>query len=71
MVFGVSPVNEPEKLPVPEPMINTVLESVGLEVVPKTNPRAETAAPPSEEILPPPLTDVDVIEDIEEVVSVG
>ena len=46
-------------------------EIVGFGDVFQTTPRADTDAPPSEEILPPALAAVDVIEETEVVVSVG
>ncbi len=46
-------------------------EIVGFGEVFQTTPRADTDAPPSEEILPPALAAVHDIEETEVVVSVG
>jgi hypothetical protein len=60
------------KVPVPEPSLVFVLkEIVGVELVDHTTPLEVTAEPPSELIVPPEIDAVDVIAEIEDVVTVG
>jgi hypothetical protein len=56
-------------VPVPDPDVALNVVEPGL--VPQTNPLELTAAPPSEEIVPPDVAVVPAIEDTAVVVSVG
>jgi len=69
--LAISPVRLLENAPIPEPSVVLVLAVVGLEVVFQQTPRAVTAAPPSDEMLPPLVAVVLVIEDAAVVVRVG
>ena len=71
-MFGDRPVRDEVKLPVPEPSLVFVLkEIVGVGLVDHTTPLIVTAAPPSELIFPPEIDVVDVIAEIDVVVTVG
>ena len=71
-MFGDRLLRDEVKLPVPEPSLVFVLkEIVGVGLVDHTTPLEVIAAPPSEEIFPPEVAVVDVIAEIEEVVTVN
>ena len=71
MVPGVKPVIELVKFPVPVPSVVWLSAVVGLTEVLQHTPRAITAAPPSEVILPPLAAVVEVMLEIAVVVTVG
>jgi hypothetical protein len=71
-VFGVSPVKDELKVPIPVPLLVFVVKDmVGFVLVDHTTPLVVTAEPPSELIFPPEVAVVDVIAEIEDVVTVG
>ena len=71
-MFGVRPVRDELNVPVPVPLLVFVVnEMVGFGFVDHTTPLAVIEAPPSEEIFPPEVAVVDVIAEIEEVVTVN
>ena len=71
MVFGSRPVTLLVKLPVPVPSVVLELLRVGASVVAQQTPLAVTAAPPSEEILPPETAELSVIDEAAVVVRTG
>ena len=71
MVPAVNPVMLQVKLPVPLPLVVWLLLVVGLWFVLQQTPRAVTVAPPSWVTLPPQLAEVELIEETEDVVTVG
>ena len=71
-MFGVSPVRDELNVPVPVPLLVFVVKDmVGFVLVDHTTPLVVTAEPPSEVIFPPEVAVVDVIAEIEEVVTVN
>ena len=71
-MFGDKPVRDELKLPVPVPLLVFVVKDmVGFALVDHTTPLEVTAEPPSELIVPPEIDAVDVIAEIEDVVTVG
>ena len=60
-----------EKIPVPVPSVVFILAIVGLSDVFQHTPLAVIAAPPSLEIEPPDMADVEVMAEGEVVVRVG
>ena len=71
-MFGVRLVRDELKVPIPEPLIVFVVKDmVGFVLVDHTTPLVVIAAPPSELIFPPEIDAVDVIAEIEDVITVG
>jgi hypothetical protein len=71
-VFGDRPVNDELKVPVPVPLLVFVVKDmVGFGLVDHTTPLVVIAVPPSELTLPPDVAVVDVIAEIDDVVTVG
>ena len=71
-MFGDKPVRDELKLPVPVPLLVFVVKDmVGFALVDHTTPLEVTTEPPSELIFPPEIDAVDVIAEIEDVVTVG
>ena len=71
-MFGDKPVRDELKLPVPVPLLVFVVKDmVGFALVDHTTPLEVTTEPPSELIVPPEIDAVDVIAEIEDVVTVG
>ena len=71
-MFGVRPVRDELKVPVPEPLLVFVVKDmVGFALVDHTTPLEVTATPPSELIFPPEVAVVVEIELTEIVVNVG
>ena len=59
------------KPPVPVPSVVLLLLMVGFEVVAQHTPLAVTIPPPLDEIVPPPVAAIAVMEDMADVESVG
>jgi hypothetical protein len=62
---------ELEKVPMPEPSIVQALAMVGPADTLQHIPLAVTGAPPSETTFPPPLAEVDLMDDNSAVVTAG
>ena len=69
-MFGDRPVRDELKVPVPEPLL-VFEDMVIFGFVYHSTPLVVISAPPSEEIFPPEVAVVDVIAEIEEVVTVN
>ena len=69
-MFGDRPVRDELKVPVPEPLL-VFEDMIRFGFVDHSTPLAVISAPPSEEIFPPEVAVVDVIAEIEEVVTVN